>query len=121
LGRRHPFKDDVLRFLVDVEAPFTNNLAEQALRMMKVKMKISGAFRTSDAAQDFAALRSVIPAARKQRSNVLQTLTRHASSPINALPARPQLLGSYVTRAGRKTRRATPAIAAEITTQNYIR
>jgi Transposase IS66 family len=94
LGRRHPFKDDVLRFLVDVEAPFTNNLAEQALRMMKVKMKISGAFRTSDAAQDFAALRSVIPAARKQRSNVLQTLTRHASSPINALPARPQLLGS---------------------------
>ena len=49
----HPtaqFKDDVLRFLADFAVPFTNNLAEQALRMMKVKMKISGAFRTLDAA-----------------------------------------------------------------------
>jgi hypothetical protein len=34
--------------------------------MMKVKMKISGAFRTFDAAQDFATLRSVIATARKQ-------------------------------------------------------
>ena len=45
LIRLHEFKDDVLRFLVDFSVPFTNNLAEQALRMMKVKMKISGAFR----------------------------------------------------------------------------
>jgi len=87
LRRLHQFKDDVLRFLVDFEVPFTNNLAEQALRMMKVKMKISGGFRTFDAAQDFAALRSVIATARKQRWNILQTLTRDASSLINALPA----------------------------------
>ena len=60
---------------------------EQALRMMKVKMKISGGFRTFDAAQDFAALRSVIATARKQRWNILQTLTRDAPSLINALPA----------------------------------
>src|SRR5271157_4508456 len=50
--RLHEFKDDVLRFLVDFSVPFTNNLAEQALRMMKVKMKISGAFRTFEAACD---------------------------------------------------------------------
>ena len=87
LRRRHQFKDDVLRFLVDFDVPFTNNLAEQALRMMKVKMKISGAFRTFDAAQDFAALRSVIATARKQGWNILQTLTRDAPSLINALPA----------------------------------
>src|SRR5882757_8504495 len=82
LRRLHKFKDDVLRFLVDFDVPFTNNLAEQALRMMKVKMKISGAFRTFDAAQDFAALRSVITTARKQGWNILQTLTRDASSLI---------------------------------------
>ena len=86
LRRLHQFKDDVLRFLVDFEVPFTNNLAEQALRMMRVKMKISGAFRTFDAAQDFAALRSIVATARKQRCNILQTLTRDAPSLINALP-----------------------------------
>lgn len=87
LRRLHQFKDETLRFLVDFDVPFTNNLAEQALRMMKVKMKISGAFRTFDAAQDFAALRSVIATARKQGWNILQTLTRDAPSLINALPA----------------------------------
>ena len=66
--------------------PF-NNLAEQALRMMKVKMKISGAFPTFDPAQDFAALRSVIATARKQGWNILQTLTRDPPSLINAFPA----------------------------------
>ena len=80
-ARREPaapaaqFKDDVLRFLVDFDVPFTNNLAEQALRMMKVKMKISGAFRTFDAAHDFASLRTVVATARKQGWNILQTLT----------------------------------------------
>ncbi len=53
LIRLHEFKDDVLRVLVDFSVPFTNNLAEQALRMMKVKMKISGSFRTFEAAGDF--------------------------------------------------------------------
>jgi len=55
--------------------------------MMKVKMKISGAFRTFDAAQDFVTLRSVIATARQQGWNILQTLTPDASSLINALPA----------------------------------
>jgi transposase len=74
LLRLHKFKDDVLRFLVDFKLPFTNNLAEQALRMMKVKMKISGGFRTPEGAHAFAVLRSVIATARKQGRNILQTL-----------------------------------------------
>jgi transposase len=80
LIRLHKFKDDVLRFLVDFAVPFTNNLAEQALRMMKVKMKISGAFRTFEAACDFAALRSILATARKRAWNILATL---AQSPHN--------------------------------------
>lgn len=75
LERLRKYKDDVLRFLYDFTVPFTNNLAEQALRMMKVKMKISGAFRTFKGAADFAALRSVVATARKQGWNILQTLT----------------------------------------------
>jgi len=55
--------------------PFTKNLAEQDLRMMKVKMKISGSFPTLAGAQIFASLRSVVSTARKHGCNILQTLT----------------------------------------------
>jgi transposase len=76
LIRLRDYKDDVLRFLHDFNVPFTNNQAEQDLRMMKVKMKISGGFRTIDGAKTFAALRSVLSTARKQGWNILQTLTK---------------------------------------------
>jgi transposase len=87
LIRLHRFKHDVLRFLVDFTVPFTNNLAEQALRMMKVKMKISGAFRTFEAACDFAALRSIIATARKRGWNILATLTQIPQHLTQALAA----------------------------------
>ena len=80
LIRLHRFKDDVLRFLVDFEVPFTNTLAEQALRMMKVKMKISGGFRTPEGAHAFAALRSVIATARKQGRNILHSLAANPNT-----------------------------------------
>jgi transposase len=68
-------KHDVLRFLTDPSVPFTNNLAEQDGRMMKLRQKISGGFRSEDGAKDFAVIRSVLSTARKQGWNVLQTLT----------------------------------------------
>jgi transposase len=74
LLRFKKYKDATLRFLTDFDVPFTNNLAEQDLRMMKVKMKISGAFRTLQGAKDFACLRSVVSTARKQGCNILETL-----------------------------------------------
>jgi transposase len=67
-------KDDVLRFLTDPSVPFTNNQAESDLRMMKVRQKISGCFRTAAGAEDFAALRTVLSTARKQGWNLIQTL-----------------------------------------------
>ena len=85
LIRLHRFKDDVLRFIADFSVPFTNNLAEQALRMMKVKMKISGAFRTLAGAHDFAALRSVVATARKRGWNILNTLTAQPAALVQAL------------------------------------
>ena len=72
LGTR---KQDVLRFLADPSVPFTNNLAEQDGRMMKLRQKISGGFRSEDGAKDFAVIRSVLSTARKQGWNMLQTLT----------------------------------------------
>ena len=68
-------KQDVLRFLIDPSVPFTNNLAERDGRMMKLRQKISGGFRSENGAKDFAVIRSVLSTARKQGWNMLQTLT----------------------------------------------
>ena len=53
LIRLRDFKSDVLRFLSDFAVPFTNNQAEQDIRMMKVKMKISGGFCAQAGAETF--------------------------------------------------------------------
>jgi transposase len=74
LIRFKTFSEATLRFLADFTVPFTNNLAEQDLRMMKVKTKISGGFRTPQGAADFARLRSVISSARKHGFNISQAL-----------------------------------------------
>jgi transposase len=67
-------RQDVLRFLHDPDVPFTNNLAEQDGRMMKLRQKISGGFRSEDGAKDFAVIRTLLSTARKQGWNMLQAL-----------------------------------------------
>src|SRR3954454_11634715 len=69
-------KQDVLRFLTDPRVPFTNNLVERDGRMMKLRQKISGGFRSEAGAEDFAVIRSLLSTARKQGWDLLQTLTR---------------------------------------------
>jgi transposase len=78
-------KQDVLRFLIDPRVPFTNNLAEQDGRMMKLRQKISGGFRSEDGAKDFAVIRSVLSTARKQGWDVLQTLAADPARLIASL------------------------------------
>lgn len=68
-------KQDVLRFLTDPQVPFTNNLVERDGRMMKLRQKISGGFRSEAGAEDFAVIRSLLSTARKQGWGLLQTLT----------------------------------------------
>ena len=85
LTRFKTFKDDGRRFLVDFDVPFTNNLAEQDIRMTKVKMKISGAFRTLAGANIVARLRSIVATARKQGYDILQTLAANAEDVSKAI------------------------------------
>lgn len=75
LLRLRGHKQDTLRFLADASVPFTNNQAERDIRMMKLRQKISGCFRTETGANTFATLRTVLSTARKQGWNILDTLT----------------------------------------------
>ena len=74
LQRLQQYRDDVLRFLSDSRVPFDNNLAERAIRMPKLKQKVSGAFRTIDGANAFCVIRSYLATMRKQGRDLLQCL-----------------------------------------------
>ncbi len=67
-------KESVLRFVHDLQVPSTNNQAGRDLRMMKLKMKISGGFRSQQGAKDFATLRSLLSTAQKQGLNRIPVL-----------------------------------------------
>ncbi len=74
LKRLRNYKDCVLLFMNDLTVPFTNNLSEQDIRMMKVKGKISGCFRKITGGDNFCKIRSVISTANKNKKNVFDIL-----------------------------------------------
>ena len=67
--------EQVLAFLDDLSVPFSNNLAERDLRMLKVQQKISGTFRSEQGATAFCAIRSYLSSIRKQGRSMLAAMT----------------------------------------------
>lgn len=67
-------EDEVLRFMTHALAQFDNNQAERDLRMNKVRQKVSGGFRSLEAAQEFMDIRSFVATAIKRGPDPVEEL-----------------------------------------------
>jgi len=61
--------------MTNASLPFTNNAAENAIRLTKVHQKISGCFRSTEGAEMFCRIRGYLSTCRKQDMSASQAMT----------------------------------------------
>ncbi len=74
LSRLRDYETDVLRFMLDSITPFTNNLGERDIRMIKVQQKISGCFRSIETANHFCRVRAYLSTCKKNGVSASEAL-----------------------------------------------
>lgn len=74
LERLRDYEEETLRFMNDINVPFTNNPGENDIRMTKVKMKISGCFMSFEGAKQFCRIRSYLLTCQKNRIYATEAL-----------------------------------------------
>jgi transposase-like protein len=67
-------RDKIFTFLLYSNIPPDNNGSERAIRNLKVKLKVSQQFKSSQGAKDYATLRSVVDTARKRDMNEFEVI-----------------------------------------------
>ena len=73
------YRDYLFYFLDDENVPPDNNASERAIRVFKIKLKVSGFFKSDKGAQCFAQLHSITDTARKNRQSPVGLLYLIAS------------------------------------------
>lgn len=63
------FKEYVFKFLLEPDVPYDNNASERAVRVLKVKQKVSGMFKTDTGANTFSQIQSIAQTAKKNNQN----------------------------------------------------
>ena len=74
IGRLRDYSDDVWRFMTQADMPFANNLAEQSVRMPKVKQKVSSCAQMHKGAQAYCVIRTNCATLHKQGDNIFEAL-----------------------------------------------
>ena len=74
VDRLADYKASVCLFAHNFQVPFDNNQAERDVRMIKVKTKVSGCFRTEEGARDYLKIMSYIGTAHKQGYNAYEAI-----------------------------------------------
>jgi transposase len=72
--RLDKYKASVCLFVNNFAVPFDNNQAERDIRMIKVKTKVSGCFRSEGGAKDYLNIMSYVGTARKQGVNPYEAI-----------------------------------------------
>ena len=67
-------REKIFTFLLFANVPPDNNGSERAIRNIKVKLKVSGQFKSLQGAKDYASIRSVVDTARKRGMNEFETI-----------------------------------------------
>jgi transposase-like protein len=67
-------RDKIFTFLLHSNIPPDNNGSERAIRNIKVKLKVSQQFKSTQGAKDYATLRSIVDTARKRDLNEFETI-----------------------------------------------
>ena len=67
-------RDEVCRFVHNLNVPFDNNQAERDIRMVKTKTKVSGCFRSDEGATAYLRIMSNIGTAKKHGINAFRAI-----------------------------------------------
>jgi transposase-like protein len=91
LDRFTQYRTEITRFADNFAVPFDNNQAERDIRNTKVKMKVSGGFRSNEGAKNFAKISSVIGTAVKQGSSAFRTVADIFAGSSRSIFQKPQV------------------------------
>lgn len=85
IKRLRKYKSGTIAFADSEYIPFTNNQAERDLRMLKVKLKVSGCFKTMDGLQRFCRIRSFISTCNKHGIGIHDALLKLFDGKLNQI------------------------------------